>query len=492
MGNSAFKAHNFTVNAVTTSKTNTNNENQVYIPSYHGNFDNNKVGSKSKDFKYPFARNTTGKEIGSGVVVWILFEGGDVRCPIIINNTGTKVKSSDFPGLNITDSGVGGPVDVTGTSADSVLLSSNSLYGLIREMLLSFESGGDYSVVVPNDNGALSIGLIGFHGRNAQTLLQKIKEQYKSDWDSNGGENIANLYGGEDWDQKILDKNSAEFKAIQKIISSPGGKKVQDEMVNEFIDKEYIKPARSLGVTEGPALVYYCDMAVQTPRGAEEIVRNASKKDLDGLYKETMAKDYWLSTAPGCAKRRTDCYNKIKKWIKEGKFNADPYGISDESKPFIWPVPYAGTSISSAFGWRTVNGVQNKHYGIDICVPGGENYDKSVIATAAGTVVAMNSACTHNDRKNFATYQAQSDCAGGWGNYIAIKHDQNLVSIYGHLITVGVKLNEKVQGGQIIGVLGCTGCSTGPHLHFQINKNGDTSGHTENAVNPEDYVGRKK
>ncbi len=64
----------------------------------------------------------------------------------------------------------------------------------------------------------------------------------------------------------------------------------------------------------------------------------------------------------------------------------------------------------------------------------------------------------------------------GWsnvlGNYLMIKHNEGLVSIYGHLDTVISKLNDTVKMGELIGTVGKTGRSTGPHLHLEIHQNG--------------------
>ena len=63
----------------------------------------------------------------------------------------------------------------------------------------------------------------------------------------------------------------------------------------------------------------------------------------------------------------------------------------------------------------------------------------------------------------------------GWsnvyGNFILIKHDNNIVTMYGHLNKINVKKGENVKRGSTIGFVGSTGRSTGPHLHFEVLKN---------------------
>src|SRR5438874_1479809 len=56
----------------------------------------------------------------------------------------------------------------------------------------------------------------------------------------------------------------------------------------------------------------------------------------------------------------------------------------------------------------------------------------------------------------------------GYGNYVIIQHDAGLKTLYGHLLTIGVKEGDVVHRGQLIGLVGSTGNSTGPHTHFEV------------------------
>jgi murein DD-endopeptidase MepM/ murein hydrolase activator NlpD len=67
---------------------------------------------------------------------------------------------------------------------------------------------------------------------------------------------------------------------------------------------------------------------------------------------------------------------------------------------------------------------------------------------------------------------------GDWGNVVVIKHQWNnqiLYTTYAHLSSLGVKVGQQVKEGEVIGKVGATGNATGPHLHFQIEKNQDTN-----------------
>lgn len=108
-----------------------------------------------------------------------------------------------------------------------------------------------------------------------------------------------------------------------------------------------------------------------------------------------------------------------------------------------WNWPFQNIEITSWYGPRDLDGF---HYGIDF----GATYDVPIMAIAEGTVV-------------FA----------GWniGNEVRIQHG-NFTFVYGHLNRIDVQVGQEISTGQIIGLNGSTGFSTGPHLHLEIWNNG--------------------
>ena len=126
-----------------------------------------------------------------------------------------------------------------------------------------------------------------------------------------------------------------------------------------------------------------------------------------------------------------------------------------------WVTPVSGYTLTSPFGMRKhpVLGVNRMHNGIDMaCAQGTPIY-----ATRAGKVTT-------------AAYQA-----GGAGYYVSINHLDGFSSIYMHMTNYVVSAGQSVSQGQLIGYVGSTGISTGPHLHFGVSYAGS-------YVNPLAYI----
>jgi murein DD-endopeptidase MepM/ murein hydrolase activator NlpD len=116
--------------------------------------------------------------------------------------------------------------------------------------------------------------------------------------------------------------------------------------------------------------------------------------------------------------------------------------------PSIWP---AKGAVTSGFGWRIspFGGGAELHQGIDIASEPGT----PVVATADGEVV-------------------ESGWGGDYGNMVRIDHGNGLATVYGHNERLAVNLGQRVQKGQVIAYAGSTGRSTGPHVHYEVRKDG--------------------
>ena len=129
----------------------------------------------------------------------------------------------------------------------------------------------------------------------------------------------------------------------------------------------------------------------------------------------------------------------------------DIHGKSVEKA--LMKTPINGARLSSSFGMRKhpILGYNKMHKGTDFAAPEGT----PIMASGSGTVVL-------------------AKWCGGGGNCIKIKHNSTYETIYAHMkaFARGIKSGKKVRQGQIIGYVGSTGMSTGPHLHYEVIVNG--------------------
>ncbi len=130
----------------------------------------------------------------------------------------------------------------------------------------------------------------------------------------------------------------------------------------------------------------------------------------------------------------------------------DPDGRS--SRKFLMRTPIDGARISSGFGMRRhpVLGYSKMHRGTDFAAPTGT----PIMAAGSGTI-------------EFAARN------GSYGNYVRIRHNDEYKTAYAHMSRFGPGISKgvRVQQGQIIGYVGTTGRSTGPHLHYEVLLNGE-------------------
>jgi len=126
--------------------------------------------------------------------------------------------------------------------------------------------------------------------------------------------------------------------------------------------------------------------------------------------------------------------------------------------PAIQPVSNKDLSrMASGFGYRIdpVYKTTKMHAGLDFAAPQGT----PIYATADGVV------------------ETAGNTGNGYGNHVVINHGYNYETLYGHMVRVKVRAGQKVHRGEVIGWVGSTGKSTGPHCHYEVHKNG-------NAIDP--------
>ena len=136
----------------------------------------------------------------------------------------------------------------------------------------------------------------------------------------------------------------------------------------------------------------------------------------------------------------------------------DTPGLATIAIPSVEPVD--NLKFTSNFGIRSdpFHGTARMHAGVDI--PGATG--TPIYATANGTI-------------------ARAERAGGYGNLIEVDHGKGIATRYGHLSRILVASGTRVVRGQMIGYMGSTGRSTGPHLHYEVRIDG-------HAVNPVPFL----
>jgi murein DD-endopeptidase MepM/ murein hydrolase activator NlpD len=170
-------------------------------------------------------------------------------------------------------------------------------------------------------------------------------------------------------------------------------------------------------------------------------------EELDGYNTSTVMKEARVEVEN--IKNRTsvqiESFKTIGERTSEWKYEMDHL-------PAISPVDVT-YRLGDHFGFRDVHpvyGTPRWHYGQDFCVP----YGTKVYATGDGKVIESG----YN--------------SGGFGNFVVIDHGTGIQSTYGHLSKILVPAGMNVKRGDMIGLSGNSGTSTGPHLHYQIEKFG--------------------
>ena len=180
--------------------------------------------------------------------------------------------------------------------------------------------------------------------------------------------------------------------------------------------------------------------------------------EAEALYKEIQANvaEYEAELAEMNAER-----DRIQAEIVE-KSNelARQMAMTTTKGGYIWPETVS-RRITSPQGARDtgIKGASTNHKGVDI---GGVGTTTSVLATKAGVVIT-------------------SALHRSYGNYVVIMHGEGNTTLYAHMSSRSVKEGDTVTQGQVIGITGSTGVSSGPHLHYEITEGGV-------RVNPLDYL----
>ncbi|MGX8698766.1 MAG: murein hydrolase activator EnvC family protein, partial [bacterium] len=182
--------------------------------------------------------------------------------------------------------------------------------------------------------------------------------------------------------------------------------------------------------------------------------------DRQNVYQEVLATQEAIRKAEEEERRRLEALRKAeeeRKRAEEAKRRAEELARLAAQRvtgtgSFGWPAASSGR-ITDTFRIRTDHPVyhdERPHEGLDI---GGLGYGAKILASDSGNVIT-------------------SAYSSSYGNYVVIDHNNGYCTLYAHMQSRSVSEGDKVTKGQVIGYVGSTGASTGPHIHFEIWKDG--------------------
>ena len=269
---------------------------------------------------------------------------------------------------------------------------------------------------------------------------------------SNTGSNIQILLGA---------KSFSEFLQLSQLTASVSArdKKMMEDIIKE-IEKLNEKIKENEKLLEEQAAI---KAEISKDQAALQADANEIQKVINSINKDKNEVQADKNTIDKEIQDKEDTLNDI--------LNGGAGGNLVNDGKFKWPTTFK--RISSYFGKRW----GKLHKGIDIS---NGTYGQPIYAIADGQVYKCDTSCRHNYGKK----PLKNCCGTGYGNYVAIDHGDyegastgkyvkgaNYKAYYAHMSSVVVKNGAYVRKGQIIGYIGSTGHSTGPHLHFGIMQN---------------------
>ncbi len=274
-----------------------------------------------------------------------------------------------------------------------------------------------------------------------------FKKRLRAIYMSNTGSNVQILLGAEDFSQFLqLSQLTASVSAhdkllIENIVAAIDELNKKQEENNQLLEEQ---------------------MAVKDTITEKQDQLQAQSNEIQSIISQIEAKQDRSENAQA---ENEELLKSMQSYLNEilGSSNSGT-GVVYDGGQFLWPTPGI-TRISSGFGYRW----GTNHNGIDIS---NGSYGGKIVAIADGVVTRSINHCTHN-------YSKSSDCCGisgqgkGYGNHVVIDHGtgadgKHYAAYYAHMGSVAVSAGQRVTKGQVIGYIGSTGFSTGPHLHFGL------------------------
>ena len=348
-------------------------------------------------------------------------------------------------------------------------------------------SDDNYRKVLGNDNGAWSIGLIQWNASRAYDLLLKISNN-DTDW--------RNVWSNKDYDlYKDLNTNSSSARSkygkgytvvvgsdlvnqVQNMMSTEKAKSTQRDYASEDTQSSITK-VQEKGVTNPMITIFLVDIMNQYGPNLPSTIQNAASISKNGGDIKSQFNEFVkyceqnLGSYNTYKNRRTTTKTYIEQLYEQGKFSSGGLAGnlgSASAAGFIFPVAGLNRDSINNKNYPSYKG----HTGVD--VNRGVQEGVSQIVAVANGVVAQSVALKNAN----GTYRS-------YGEYVTIDHQNGLYTAYCHMYPNSRKVStgQTVQQGQILGLLGTTGNSSGPHLHFEVRSGRNSS---SAAVNPLNYL----
>ncbi len=262
------------------------------------------------------------------------------------------------------------------------------------------------------------------------------------------------------WEMLFSSNNFMDFMAKQRVVSAitEYDRSLTDSMKSQ---KEYhnnLQKEIEAQKMQLDQLIYDREKTAKTLEMAKANKENKTSK----LNKD---KNLLEAANKQLNKEEIECSQKLQEEIRKlGNVNI----VSE--KGFLWPFPGGGV-VTAGFPNYPASFGGGRHDGIDIAPRGAKNL--AVVSAKTGVVVKVVTGMSNTYPYTYS-----------YGNHVIVSHGNNQTTVYAHLSSVNVRKGQTVTQGQQIGILGNTGYSTGPHLHFEVRLSGVPQ-------NPLSYVSNK-
>lgn len=264
------------------------------------------------------------------------------------------------------------------------------------------------------------------------------KERLRIMYENNDTSYLSVIFGAKDFSDLLY-----RIELVNQVVE-------YDKGIIKTLDdaRQKIEDAKTEIEEEKEVLVL--NQQIQKEKAAElESVRAAKQTILNNLQAD---EEKYKEILDAADREEESLRREIQSLTSQSSSNSGTSAAVYSGGALSWPAP-STTYVTSPYGWR-FHPIQKRnklHTGIDI----GAGYGASVIAAEGGTVL-------------------RAGWNGGYGQYIVIDHGNGLSTLYAHNSTLLVSAGQVVTRGQKIALVGSTGNSTGPHLHFEVLLYGQT------------------